>query len=330
MLVIFFIGIGLSAMLTGLAQTPVQVALGLFAIGVFAAIYHPVGLAMVVQGRRKTGVPLAVNGIFGNLGVAGAALITGLLIDSAGWRWAFLLPGAITVLGGLAYAMFVHRGGREQDGRNPIASDATSDSSPPVERRTFVRVFSIILIATAIGGLIFQSTTFTLPKVFDERLKDVAASATMIGCYAFLVFAVASVAQLVVGYLVDRYSVRTVFAGVVILQVVFLAAMHESTGFAALASAFAFMLAVFGQIPIVDVLVARITRSAWRSRVYALRYIVTFSVAASAVPFIAWVHSGWGFATLFIVLAVAATVLFSTVLLLPKAGVVVGAAPRSA
>lgn len=86
MMIVFYIGIGLSSIGSALAETPLQIAIGLFFIGVFAAIYHPVGLALVVQGLENTGVPLAVNGVFGNLGVASAALITGFLIDNEGWR----------------------------------------------------------------------------------------------------------------------------------------------------------------------------------------------------------------------------------------------------
>ena len=79
------------------------------------------------------------------------------------------------------------------------------------------------------------------------------------------------------------------------------------------------MLAVFGQIPINDVLVGRITRSEWRSRVFGLRYIVTFSVSASAVPLIAWIYGFWGFDTLFWVLTAAASTIFIAVSLLPAA-----------
>ena len=53
MMIIFFIGIGVSSIATALADSPIEIATGLFAIGVFAAIYHPVGLAMVVHGRKK-------------------------------------------------------------------------------------------------------------------------------------------------------------------------------------------------------------------------------------------------------------------------------------
>ena len=139
-----------------------------------------------------------------------------------------------------------------------------------------------------------------------------------VGGYASLVFAIAALAQLVVGYLVDRHPGRTVFAFVAGLQAVFFALMYRLTGLAALAVAVACMLVVFGQIPINDVLVGRITRSAWRSRVYSLRYIVTFSVMASTLPVIAGIHAGWGFGALFLVLAVAASGIFIAVLMLPR------------
>ena len=132
-------------------------------------------------------------------------------------------------------------------------------------------------------------------------------------------FAIAALAQLVVGYLVDRRPVRTVFAFVAGMQAVFFAAMYRLTGGAALVVAVAFMLVVFGQIPINDVLVGRITMSAWRSRVYSLRYIVTFSVMASTLPVIAGIHAGWGFGALFVVMAIAACAIFTAVLMLPRA-----------
>ncbi|MFQ5853776.1 MAG: MFS transporter, partial [Candidatus Binatia bacterium] len=155
--------------------------------------------------------------------------------------------------------------------------------------------------------------------VFDERLDELAVSATLVGWYAFVVFAIAAFGQLVVGYLVDHYSVRLVFALVAALQAVFFAVMRGLMGWSALAVSIAFMLVVFGQIPINDVLIGRITRSEWRSRVYAFRYIVTLSVAASSVPLIAWIHARWGFDRLFIVLSAAAACIFASVLILPRA-----------
>ena len=146
-----------------------------------------------------------------------------------------------------------------------------------------------------------------------------ALSATLVGWYAFLVFALAALAQLVVGYLLDRHSARSVFIGVAALQAIFFALMPGLHDWAALVVAVAFMLAAFGQIPINDVLVGRLTTSEWRSRVFACRYIVTFSALAASIPMIAWIHASWGFDRLFILLAVVASFILLAVLMLPKA-----------
>ncbi len=317
MMVIFFIGIGLSSVFAGFANTPQQIALSLTAIGVFAAIYHPVGLAMVVQGRVKTGLPLAVNGVFGNMGVACAALFTGYLIDTAGWRSAFYASGVVSIFVGMLYLFSLRFDSDSKNGETASSKATPQLDTPLVTRAIMLRVFGVIFFTTAIGGLIFQSTTFALPRVIEERLTDLADTATLVGWYTFIVFSIAAFAQLVVGYLVDNHSIRFVFACVALLQTVFFALMMNLDGTAALIVAVAFMLAVFGQIPINDVLLGRIVRSEWRSRAYGVRYVVTFSVMASTVPFIAWVHSTWGFSTLFGILAIAALFIFVAALFLP-------------
>ncbi len=315
MMAVFFFGIGMAALLASFANTPAQISICLMIVGIFAAIYHPVGLAMVVEGLEKTGVPLAINGIYGNMGVASAALLTGLLIDSTSWRAAFAVPGVVSILIGVGYLVFLRTATHIHAS---VAHTTASAEADAISRRKLVKVFVIIFFTTAIGGLIFQSTTFALPKVFEERLANLADSATLVGWYSFMVFSIAAFAQLAVGYLVDNHSIRSVFLGVAMLQAIFFATMTQLTGVFALYAAIAFMLVVFGQIPINDVLVGRIAKSEWRSRAYSLRYIVTFSVMASAVPFIAWVHGKWGFDTLFAILSVAAVLIFTAVLLLPN------------
>ena len=320
MMLLFFLGIGIAAVLTALADTPLQIGLGLFVIGMFGAIYHPVGLAMVVQGRTKTGMPLAVNGVFGNLGVGCAALITGFLIDQTGWRSAFVWPGVVCIVLGLAYALFlfaIRQSGNDAD--RASGAKANSGQTLQVTGTILIKIFAVIFFSTAVGGLIFQSTTFSLPKIFDERLGELAVTATSVGGFAFAVFALASIGQLIVGYLLDRISLKLVFLVVAGIQVVFFTLMVGATGSVALAVSAVFMLAVFGQIPINDVLIGRITRSEWRSRVFGLRYIVTFSVSASTIPLIAWIYGFWGFDALFWVLTAAALAILIVVVFLPAA-----------
>ncbi|MEM8646126.1 MAG: MFS transporter [Pseudomonadota bacterium] len=319
LITVFFVGIGLSACATALAETPLQMGIGLFAIGAFAAIYHPVGIALVLDGHAKTGMRIAVNGVWGNMGVAVAALLTAFLIDTTGWRSAFVWPGVISVALGIAYGLTIWRTAETDRQAKEASGQSAKVPDPVFDKAMFIRVLGVIFFTTALGGLVFQSTTFALPKVLDERATDIAASATLIGWLAFFAFAVGSVGQLIVGSLVDRVSPRLVFLGVAAMQVVFFAAMAQATGWYVVAFSVAFMLATFGQIPINDVLVGRVAKSAWRSRILALRYTITISIMASSVPFIAWIHGTWGFDRLFVILSITAAFICLAVMTLPAA-----------
>jgi len=332
MMVVFFAGIGIAAILTSLSQTPLQVGVSLFAIGMFAAIYHPVGLAIVTMKWRNTGMRIAANGVFGNLGVASAALITGYLIDHGGWRMAFAIPGVASVGLGIVYAV-LRREGIAAERREPKRAQAAAAAPDPERRALVMRVSAIVFLTTAVSSIIFQSTTFALPKIFDERLQGLAARladwadgaaagqgdvATMIGSMAFLVFAVASMAQLVVGALLDRFGPRRVFLGAAAIQIVFFAAMPGLSDSLALAASVGFMLGAFGQIPINDYMIGKMASGPMRARIYGIRYVVSFTVLALALPLIAFVYDAWGFDALFRILSATALVIFAAVACLPR------------
>lgn len=327
MMIVFFIGIGAAAMLTGLARTPLEISVGLFCIGVFAAIYHPVGITMVVEARPvKTGAALGINGVWGNMGVAGAAIVAGSLIDVSGWRAAFAVPGAAAIVTGIAYAVLCRR--REGVAAGPAS---TAKRAPAVlDKRMLVTIFAVIAITTTLGSFIFQSMTFALPKLLEERLSDVYGSATAIGGSAFAVFAIASFAQVVIGHLVDRHSIRTVFAVVAGLQIPAFMLVVGVTGLPVLVGAVAFMLLVFGQIPINDALLSRITTPRYRSRIFAIKFVLSFSVAAAAIPLVALLHKTTGFDGMLAVLAVIAGIIFVCVLTLPRASVMTVPVPSAA
>ena len=98
---------------------------------------------------------------------------------------------------------------------------------------------------------------------------------TGLGQLAFLVFAVASIGQLIVGHFLDRLGLRAVFMTVAALQVVFFGAMPGLADGPALLCALAFMLAAFGRIPINDHMIGRLAQGDLRARIYGLRYVVS-------------------------------------------------------
>jgi MFS family permease len=316
MMSVFFIGIGIASMLTGFARTPFEIALGLFILGMFAAIYHPVGLAIVVEKWKNTGMRIAVNGVWGNLGVASAALITGYFIDHGGWRTAFFVPGVVSILIGIGYSVL--RWSEITQPRARSVAQAAARELPSDVKAMLLRVSMIVFLTTAVSSIVFQSTTFALPKVFDERLGGLAISATALGQLAFLVFALASIGQLIVGHFLDRLGPRTVFMAAAALQVVFFMAMPGLVDLPAFICALGFMLAAFGQIPINDYMIGRLADGQWRARIYGVRYVVSFTVLAAALPLIAFIYENWGFDVLFRVLALSAAVILAAVSLLPQ------------
>jgi len=316
MMSVFFIGIGLASIATAFARTPFEIGLGLFVVGVFAAIYHPVGLAIVVEKWKNTGMRIAVNGVWGNLGVASAALLTGYFIDHGGWRTAFVVPGIASILIGIGYTALMWP---ELTRPKPRVKTAGAVRAMPAEAKALLmRVSAIVFLTTAVSSIVFQSTTFALPKVFDERLGGISVSATALGGLAFLVFALGSMGQLVVGHYLDRLGPRAVFSAAAAIQVVFFMLMPGLADWAALLCAMAFMLAAFGQIPINDYMIGRLAEGEWRARIYGVRYVVSFTVLAAALPLIAFVYENWGFDALFRVLAASAAVILAAVLMLPQ------------
>ncbi len=311
MMVVFFTGIGAASMLTGLAVSTFQIGLGLTLIGVFGAIYHPVGIAMLVSGRDKVGRVLGVNGVYGNFGVALAALIAGALAYWINWRAAFLIPGALSIAVGVAFTMAVPAVPR-------LAQASQREGGLAISRNTLMRVFAILTVATICGGVIFNATTVAMPKVFDERLMALTQTTLGIGVLVSVVYAFAAMAQLIVGYLIDRHPLRSVFVPVVALQAPLLFLAGSMENYAMLLVALAMMFFVFGQIPINDAMVAAYTDEKWRSRAFAVRYVVSFGASACSVPLVAYVYARTGdFKYLFYVLAAMSCVMLVAAICMP-------------
>jgi MFS family permease len=296
MMTVFFIGIGTASVMTGFANGPYQVAGGLLIIGVFAAIYHPVGISMVAENAKSLGRELGINGVWGNFGVACAAVVSGFLTDHYGWRAAFIVPGVISILVGLAYLVF----SRNAPEPHPLAKKDKFIGATPEQVK---RAIFVVLLASAPGMLIFNSTTNSLPKLFTERLGDLAGNVSEAGFWGFGVFVVASMAQVMMGHLLDKYRLKPIYIIAVALQapLIFLVAYAYNEGL--LGAATAMMFIVFSIIPIHDTIIARFTSKEIRSRVFALKYLVGLLVGAAALPLTGWLHSVvGGFTMVFLVL----------------------------
>jgi MFS family permease len=283
----FYLGCGLSLVAAALAPSLTALAVALFSLGLFAAIYHPVGTAMVVEHAKERGRTLAFNGVCGNLGVSLAAGITAALTAALSWRGAFLVPGLICIATGIIYFWF-----------GPIEHRhaATRSRAPDVALSPVIAaiIFALFVVVALSAGLVFNTISVALPKIVDERVGH-GISLVLVGGLTTAVFLCGALAQLTVGRLVERIQPHILFAALAVLQFSGVVWSAYATG-ATLLVALAFtMAAIYGQITVNDLLIARYTADAWRGRVYAVRYFITFMISGVAVSMIAVLYARGGF-----------------------------------
>jgi MFS family permease len=291
--------------------------------GIFAAIYHPVGIAMLVASPKNLGMALGWNGLWGNLGLAFAAIVSGALMDLWGWRAAFFLPGLLSMAAGVGFLLLVPDPGPVRKKSKTIGLH--------VDARTMTQIFVILVIATACGGVIFNAATVAMPKVFDERLRTLTDTNVGIGALVAFVYSVAAFAQVLMGTLMSRYDMKPLMIGVGLVQIPLLAAATTLDGWPMLIVALLMMMAIFGQIPLNDGIVGRYVADEYRARVLSVRYVVSFGVASVAVPMIALLHrTEGGFRNVFAVLALLACAVFGAALFFPSRRRMAAAAQASA
>ena len=310
MMLVFFFGMGAAALLVSVTQSPWQMALALALLGCFASIYHPVGIPMLVQGALRPGWTIGINGLVGNLGVAVAAVATGFLVKYFGWRMAFAAPGVVCLLVGVAFALLA-----TQEQSAPAKKRATA--APPAGV-SMARLFLVMTIAATSGSLLFNFSTNSNYELLSDRLQAILQDPAQIGLLLAVVYAVASVTQLLVGHLIDRMALKTLYLGIITAQAVLIALSMLVDGWQFFAVLFLFMATIFGAIPFTDAMIVRFVDDSMRSRVSGMRLAVSFSASSIAVWLIGPVVKQAGFTALLGLMAATSVVTLLIVSQLPS------------
>ena len=312
MIVVFFVGIGLASIATSFAETPLQMGFGLAVLGIFAAIYHPVGVTMVIHGGGNVGWRLGVNGVWGHMGVAAAPLITGFILADFDWRMAFIVPGVISIMIGVGYAQFVKQSQIEQ--LETIAREKEMIGFAP----GWKRALCALTLITAAGGFIFGTITFIIPRMFEVSLTEITVDVATTGMLAALVFAVASFAQLVTGRIVDRHQVRPILMTVALGQPVFIGLMALQTDYALFFATLLALAFIFGQVPITDAVLSRYVPDEWRAKTLSFKFLLNLIIGALALLCARYIlGAGGGFGMVMAVTAGSAVMIVIGALLLP-------------
>lgn len=312
MIAVYFLGVGGAMILTGLAQTPSQLLIFLTLCGVFGSIYHPVGFAWLVGQVKKRGTALGINGVFGTIGPSVAAVSAGILSDAFSWRVAFIAPGVLVVLTGLAFWALRQKG---------VIHDNQIEHVEPhkASRREVVRVIVVLAVTMLCTGLIYQTTSPALPKVFSERLSNFAGDGvTGIGALVAMVYITAGAVQLVAGRLCDSYPLKVIYILAFIAQIPVLVLAAQLGGGGLLFAALIMVSANQAALPAENILVARYAPKDWRALAFGLKFVLAFGVSALGVLVEGMIYDATGgFYWLFIALASVAAVGLAAVFLLP-------------
>ena len=310
LMVIFFFGMGIAAILASLTQSPLQLACALALLGCFASIYHPVGIPMLVQGAKRPGWTIGVNGMAGNLGIALAAVVTGYLVKHVGWRAAFLAPGIVSILCGVAFALLVKG--------EPIPPARRAATQAELPRGLLARVFLVMTLAATSGSLLFNFSTNGNYALLQERFAAISRDPATLGLLLAVVYAIASLAQLVVGRLMDRVPLKRLYLTVLATQIPFLAlAAHAQSWWLYLLQGL-FMVSIFGAIPFTDAMIVHYVDDRMRSRVAGMRLAVSFGASSLAVWLLGPLVKQAGFSVLLWMMAGIAALTFTIVTLLPE------------
>ncbi len=312
LIVVFFCGIGAASILASFATTPLQLAFGLAGIGLFASIYHPVGIAMIIQGGGNVGWRLGINGVFGNLGVAAAPLLTGFMLASYDWRLAFAAPGAVSILIGIGFLVFV-RSGRATPPPASVREKALVGMAPGWKRA----LLSLGLVTMG-GGFVFGALIFLIPRLFEVKMTGVSTDVAVTGALAAAVYTAAAFAQVAVGKIIDKRPIKPVLVAIAACQPPIVLLMAYQEDWALFITAFLAMSVVFGQIPITDAVLSRYVPDKWRAKVLSVKFMVNLCLGAAVLPFASYIlKAGGGFQTILTLLSIAALLIVTAALLLP-------------
>jgi MFS family permease len=314
MMAVFFFGIGGASIFTGLADGPTALAIGLALMGLFASIYHPVGIALIVSNAVNQGRSLGYNGVSGSIGAAVAALVAGALTDWISWRAAFIVPGAAAIVTGVIFLLLA-RGGRI----NKRTSKELGEQ-PDVSRRTMIYAMAVFSVTLLCAGLIYQVMAVGMPKIVAERVSDINIMGTLgVGGMVTAVYLSSSLAQILGGYMADRFPLKTVYVLSYLIQapVFYFAAM--AGGYTLLIFATALVALGVGAAPAETALISRFSPAKWRATAFGAKFAVALGVSALGVPLVAVIYDNTGgFYWLFVILGALAAILAAAAMLLPS------------
>jgi len=317
LLTLFHLGSAVSCFLAAVYVGSVNgLALSMMGLGIFSGIYHPAGLGLISKKMPRISRTLAVNGVFGSLGIATAAVFAGFFNACFGLRTVFILLGMINLSG-----LFLLSGYRPNAKTKIKAATANNTAAAGV------LPFIILLCIMMLAGICYRGSTLTVPAYFELKntgifswcasVSGLPLTENLVATLSTTLILTAGIfGQLFGGRIAEKFDLRFcyIFMHMIIIPVVFLMARTANLPLIALGMLYFFFL--LGTQPIENTLVARLTPEKFHSSAYGLKFIFTFGVGALSVKAIKIIETGFGIESVFLFLCLVSIVLVSVIGLL--------------
>lgn len=315
MMIIMFLGMGAMTAACGFATETVGLTLLLAGIGLFGAIYHPVGVPWLIRtAGTGVGMKLAVNGVFGGLGAAAAGGATGLLIDFFGWREAFIVPGVFCF--GVGGAMFFAL----KSGRISNSSGGAASSVGGSDGRGNLAAFMALLFPMFAIGLVYNTTQAAMPKLFEEGMATwLGGDIVKVGLAVTVVYVIGAAMQMLGGILADRYPLKHVYALGWAIQAPMLFVMAATGDMVLFLAAVFLVVGSTSTLPSENIMLSRFAPAAHQGLAFGIKFVLAFGAAPLGVWLIKLARDWTGdFSGLMIGLGATATAALAVVLILPN------------
>jgi MFS family permease len=290
LLLLFYIGSAAAACLCVLLRKdPAMLPLALAALGFFSGIYHPVGVGWISKEMRRISRALALNGIFGSLGIAMGPLMAGFAIRLWGISGAFMMLALVNCLGVIVMVVFAERARQYHDEGLP---------QPAGQARPLP--FVVLLVIMMLAGIAYRGSTVMLPACLELRNSGLLQLARLCaGDWLTANLAATITAGLILlptiggqyfgGFLAERFDLRRAYLlfHVITIPAVFGMAQAFNLPLVLLAGIYFFFL--LGTQPIENTLVAQYTPEHFRHSAFGIKFALTFGAGALAVKLIEYV-----------------------------------------
>jgi len=296
LMLIFYLGSCCSALATAMwINSPTGLTLTLAGLGVFSAIYHPIGLGLISTEIKRVGIGMGYNGMFGSLGIAMAPLLTGI----ANWLWgpriAYLILGLLNILGVVLMIVF------------PLTQQPRLKKSASGDKKQKIMIiaFLILLAAMMFGGVANRGASVILPAylelkspgIFQWLLSIIGAGLSknlVATSIAFLIYLMGILGQFTGGRLAERFEPKFCYLifHATTIPAAFAMAIMLDLPLILLALIYFFFL--LGMQPIENTLVARMTPESFHHSAFGIKFVLTFGVGALAVKMVERIQSGLG------------------------------------